>query len=351
MKKKILLALTTALVLGTTSQTFAAPIDDEVTELRARLAQLERRIAERDARMEYESERVDDLERDINYRNSQSSWADKFNLTGELRYRFWGIKHSPDVSNLQLRLFPTFQIDDHFAVKSRITGSYDMKNDSNATASMTYAYLESKFDNFQVNAGKMPLFTNADGGLVADDFFSGLQFITGTDALKFYVNGGHWNKTSADYIGAEAVYDVNDRVNVGAGYHYFKESDRKAQIAAAGTNIGLTDTLSLNAAVAHNSKASSHKTAYNVEADYRGAKRDEKGSWGAFAAYRYIGGDVGIAPTYDSFAQVTDKKGFDIGASFTPYNDTLLKLSYFHGKGLTTKENDRTIFARASIFF
>ena len=350
MKKKFLAALTTALVLGSVSQSFAAPIDDEVAELRARLAQLERRIAERDARIEYESERVDDLERDVNRQNSQTNWADKFKINGEMRYRFWHSKRISDVSRIELRLLPSIQINDNFSIKTRFTAAYNMNSDTESEWRANFAYLEGKFDRFQINAGKMPLYTDADSGMIADDFFSGVQAIVNVgDNAKLKGNAGHWD-VKGDYLGAEVTFNPTENLDLGVGYHHFRQN--KDNIIAGGVGYQLNDDWKLNAAVAHNNKASDKKTAYNLEANYRGAQRDTVGSWGAYAAYRYIGGGVGIAPTYDTFGQTANKKGFEVGAGITPFTDTLLKVSYFHGKSFDVgSPNDRTFFARASLFF
>ena len=51
------------------------------------------------------------------------------------------------------------------------------------------------------------------------------------------------------------------------------------------------------------------------------------------------------------FGKLADKKGFEVGATWTPYKNTLTKLAYFHGKRFVTDADDRTFFARASIFF
>ncbi|MBO4401782.1 MAG: hypothetical protein J5809_08050 [Selenomonadaceae bacterium] len=350
MKKKILSALTATLILGVVSPTFAAPIDDEVAELRARLAQLERRIAERDARIEYESERVDDLERGVNRHTNQTNWAEKFKVNGELRYRFWNMNRRDDVSQLQLRILPSVQINENFAVKTRFTASYNMNSDTESDWRANFAYLEGKFNRFQINAGKLPLFTEADGGMVADDFFSGVQAIVDVgDTAKLRGNVGHWDE-KGDYLGAEVTVNPNENLDFGVGYHHFRRN--KDNIVAGGVGYQLNDDWKLNAAVAYNNKANSHKTAYNLEANYHGANRKEVGSWGAYAAYRYVGSGVGIVPTYDTYGQTANKRGFEIGAGYTPFTDTLLKVSYFHGKSFDAGHpTDRTFFARASLFF
>ena len=366
MKKTVLSALTAAFVLGlATPQVSAAPVeedaepvnveveevevtspvivtrtdprfDEELRDLRARVALLERESDERES---------------YDYGKSNHDWLDKFKLTGEMRYRFWHDKagNTKGSNNqLQVRFFPTVEINDTFTIKTRLTGTYNhMEHDNGSSWAMTYAYLQGKFDGFQINAGKMPLFTDVDKGMIADDFFSGVQFITDFDGVDLKVNGGDWK--DSDYIGAEATYGLDEGLKIGAGYHHFQHSGAKSNIFVAGGEYKLSDDWSINGAYAHNNKGD-HKNAYNVEGNYLGAKRSEEGSWGAFAAYRYVPDDVGIAPTYDSYSISRDKKGFEFGGTYTPMKDSLLKVSYFHGKTFN-HGNARTLFARASLFF
>lgn len=359
MKKSIASALTLAVVLGAASTTFAAPTDQEVEALKERVAALESLIREQN-RVIQEQNRSTASRRDVNeldYRlanlersSSNNSWIDKFNIGGELRYRYWNLDKRPDFSRLEIRLLPTFTIDNHFAVKARFTGTYNnFQDDNDAAWATNFAYLESKFDNFQVNAGKLPLFTNADQGLVADDFFSGVQAIFGTDT-KIQVNAGNFD--GSNYIGAEATKTFTDKINAGLGYHYLKQggTDNEANIIAGGIGFKINEDFGLFGAVAHNTEANNDKTAYNLEGNYKGANRKVKASWGAYAAYRYVPGTVTTYSTYDTFGRVKGKKGFEVGATWTPYQNTLTKLAYFHGKTFGGVD-DKTLFARASIFF
>ena len=350
MKKSIASALTAAIVLGVTSTSFATPTDEEVAQLRARVAELERLVREQNNSTASQRQvnnldyRVTELER-----TSGDSLSDKLSIDGELRYRFWSRYKASDVSNLQFRLLPTFKVDEHFAVKARINASYDMNNDTRTFYRTDYAYLESKFDNFQLNAGKLVLFSNADEGLVADDYFSGLQAIAG-DKAKIAVNLGKFSGNN--YAGAEVTTSLNEKIDAGVGYHYFKPdgSDDDFSVIAGGVGFNINEDWRLFGAIAHNTEASSDKTAYNIEGSYKGANKSEKGTWGAYAAYRYVPDNAVVAPTYDTFS-FTNKKGFEIGADWTPYRNTYTKLAYFHGKYFGGGGDDRTLFARASIFF
>lgn len=293
--------------------------------------------------------------------------SDMVKWTGEVRYRYWndktaGARSGSNNNQLQVRLFPTAEVNEHWTAKARFTAADNMKSDStsnnNKNTELTYVYAEGKYDNFIVNLGRMPLATQADamtgsGSMIADDFFSGGQVIGKFDDIQARLNVGRWNKfgsTAADYYGIEAVYDAKEALKFGAGYHYLKSGSQKASIIVGGASYKLTDDMKVGGSIAHNSKANDHKTGYNVELEYMGANRNIPGSWGAFVAYRYLGREIGIAPTYDSYGVTKHKKGFDLGATYTPVKNTFTKLSYFHGKSFYGGTN-KTWFVRTSFFF
>lgn len=318
-------------------------------------ANLERLSAEFRDELDGFGVRLDELEKH----------ADKVKWTGEVRYRYWndktaGQRQGKDNNSLQLRLFPTAEINENWTAKARITATDNMKDDNSGDAALTFVYAEGKYDAFTVRLGRMPLVTQADamvdsGSMIADDFFSGLQLTSQFgDNITGYFNAGRVKKADkADYIGIEGVYDTHDALKLGAAFHYFKNfgaNDRKAHILVGGASYQINDDMKVGGSIAHNNKATDHKTAYNVELDYLGANRNDPGSWGAFAAYRYVGSQVGFAPTYDSYGAANNKKGFDIGATYAPYRNTFAKVSYFHGKSFTGG-TDKTWFTRVSLFF
>ena len=227
---------------------------------------------------------------------------------------------------------------------------------------MTYIYAEGKYDKFGVKIGRMPLWNNVDSGMTVDDFFSGLQLIYG-DKVKVQVEGGRWKgpwTNPSDYAGIELRYDDKSRFDAGLSYRHFKTKDlktrggygneEKANVWSVGAGYKFNDDLKLSGAFSKNNKANDYSKAFNVGLNYKGANR-KAGSWGAFAFYRYVGQNVAFAPTYDSFGRRANKKGVDIGLNWSPIKNTLTQVSYFWGKTLDTKENDRTFFGRVSFFF
>ncbi len=286
--------------------------------------------------------------------------SDMVQWTGEVRYRYWNDKTAgvrQNSNQIQVRFFPTVQINDTWAAKARITATDNMKSDSSGDAELTFIYAEGKYDKLKIDFGKMPLFTYADQGLVADDFFSGGRLTYNVNEnIEAKFEAGRWKgynsdtDPAADYVGIEALYDNDEGIDGGIAYRHFKLDDGKAKILSIGGAYQLNDDMKIAAAYARNSKADDHKNAYSIEWDYLGADKKIPQSWGAFVAYRYIGDEVGIAPTFDTYGRTGNKKGFDFGGNYVPYKNTLAAINYFHGKSFNGGTN-KVFFTRASWFF
>jgi len=163
--------------------------------------------------------------------------ADMLKWTGELRYIFQRTNNEGSVdgshNRAELRLFPTAEVNDHWHVKARITARNDMKNDTTTNATLTYIYAEGAYKNFTVAAGKMPLTSTNDEGLVVDDFFSGGQLTFGKK-LKTVLKYGRWNlgnstvskNNAADYQGIQFNYN-SGKVFAGLGYRHFSSDSFK----------------------------------------------------------------------------------------------------------------------------
>ena len=331
-------------------------------------------------------------------------YADKVIWTGELRYRYWANKEDTKIdgkkydrktskNQLQMRLFPTAEVNDHWKLKARMTASADMRGDTSGNFKLTYGYAEGTYDKLRINIGKIPFYSNVDDGLIMDDFMSGAQIIYG-DKFKVALTAGRWNlenanleldrsgykdayhfvtgdtlsldDAAANYQGIEISYGSRDDFYIGAGYHHFRSDDlgklpgyyrerarksgKNANIWAIGASYNFGGNVKLAGSFARNQKAEDFEKAYSVSLDYKGADRKNPGSWGIGVAYRYVGQNVAFAPTYDVW-DTTNKKGVDIYASWAPLMNTYLQVNYFKGKTLDTKEDTQTFFGRVSWFF
>ena len=309
--------------------------------------------------------------------------ADKVKFTGEARYRYWsyrdeqadGSQKRTNVNSLQYRLLPTAEINDNWHVNARLTGKLDMAKDTTTSdMALTYIYADGKYKNFEVKLGRQSLYSTADEGLVTDDFFTGAQ-VTFGNKLKVALEAGRWdinkygNETvtegavndPANYQGIDLGYTLG-KMTMGAAYRHFNSDVFKTAVGYDGKtddaniwSVGGRYTFSKNVALAadyaSNTKADDYKKSGNVELDYKAANKANKGSWGAFVAYRYLGANVSLMPTYDTARAANNEKGWDFGASYIPFTNVLTTLGYFNGKDLATNQKADTLYARVSFYF
>ncbi|WP_295715153.1 porin [uncultured Mitsuokella sp.] len=428
MKKTLVSALTTALVVGAASTTFAAanpfsdvPADhwayDAVSQLAAdgviegygdttfrgnqnitryEMAQMiAKAMAKSDVSAadkalidklaaEFSDElnnlgvRVSNLERN----------ADKVKWTGEARYTYTstrdekadGSQDKDNADKLQLRLFPTAEINNNWHVKARLTAKTDLASDKgdDGNVKLTYVYADGQYKNFDVKLGKMPLYSVADDGLILDDFFSGAQVNFGKD-LKTTLEAGRWdladeaNKhiadaaatdSAANYQGIELNY-APSKLRLGAAYRHFNSdafthvtnyrngsTSDDANIWSVGAGYKFDHNWNLFGAFAKNDEADNYETAHNIQLSYKGSDIANKGTWGAYAAYRYLGQNVSLMPTYDTaHTSHLNEKGWEVGADYVPFQNVYTAVEYFDGKDLATDRDGKTLFGRVSFFF
>ena len=96
--------------------------------------------------------------------------------------------------------------------------------------------------------------------------------------------------------------------------------------------------------------ASKFKKSYQFTYEYKGADQADKGSWGAYAAYRYLGA-ASVLPTTDGAQSGT--KGLELGLGYVPYKNVLLSAKYFKGKTIESKDNDKVqkLYGSVEFFF
>ena len=422
MKKTLSAALTTALVIGAASTTFAAanpfadvPADhwayDAVSQLAAdgviegygdstfkgnrnitryEMAQMvakamakntngadkalvDKLAAEFGEELSNLGVRVANLERN----------ADKVKWNGEARYRYWDYRDKQadgktartDKATMQFRLLPTAEINENWKVKARFTATSNAKNDTAGKAEMTFVYADGVYDNVEIKVGKMPFFSANDDGLVMDNFFSGAQLTAGKD-VKVILQAGRWDiagqgnsfinaadvKDHAGYQGVQVNYE-KDKIFAGVGYRHFNSTvfktvnysksgnDEDAHIWSVGGKYTFNKIWALGGAYAQNTKADSYNKSASVQLDYKKANKVNAGSWGAFLGYRHVGANVSLAPTFDTTRAAANVKGWDLGATYIPFKNTLVTLGYFNGKQLNNDRKTQTMYARLSYFF
>ncbi len=305
--------------------------------------------------------------------------ADMGKWTGELRYvyksdRVEGTRKN-DLNRMELRLFPTAEVNDHWSIKTRLTARYNMDKDNTGNLALTYAYAEGKYKNFSVALGKMSNYSTNDDGLVTDDYFSGVRLTVGSK-LQGVLEAGRWDMsrgngagsaftsdTTANYQGIQLNYS-DKKFNGGLGYRHFTSEGFKsvanysnnnkedaANVFSLGAAYRFDSNLRLSGAYAKNTAADDKSNSYSLKLAYKGANRNNAGTWGAHAAYRYVSRNVSFAPTFESMFSLNHRKGWELGVQYVPFHHIMADAVYFQGKTLDTDLDTKTLYGRVRFYF
>jgi len=283
-----------------------------------------------------------------------------------------GKKRTND-DNLLFRLEPSAEVNSHWHVNARLDAETKMNKDAGEDGSdkvgLKYAWAQGDYGDFQVKLGKMELLSAEayakPGALIFDHHFSGAEVSFGKD-LRVKLQAGRISNEEltdpANYQAAELMY--NGRLTAGVGYYrlssktYIGYTGGKERIGIWGVNAGYSFDKNnfLSAAYARNNSLAmdkKYKKSYQISYDYKGAKPEDRGSWGAYVSYRYIAG-AALGATTDGAMEFT--KGVEVGTDYTLFPNVVLTAKYFRGKDLNPRVVDgqdkvSKLFGRVQFFF
>jgi len=303
--------------------------------------------------------------------------VDNVKWYGEMRYYYKSNRDTSKTNHqyMNFRLKADAQVNEHWTVKSRVEYKSDMNNSKNVTKNantdgddtsfyLNRAYAEGVYGNTVIDLGKFPAYTTVDQGMVFDDDMSGAMVQFGKD-VKVSIWGGRYstdaNGKHSTTTNAYSPYTVNyqaievdsnqaKKFTWGVAYHHVA-GVKTANVWEVGLGYKFTPTVALHGAYARSSydSDSKDKKAYNVQLNYKGADAAHKGSFGIFAAYRYLGQHTVLAPTYDEMTG--DQKGWDFGFNYALQKNIVGTLAYYTGKQISTDKNNSTLFGQVEFFF
>ena len=356
----------------------AAEFSDELASLGVRVAALEKK--------------VDNVHWNgrVRYRFiSQHKEGDMTPPGKEANVKYTNGSSHQNTNQFLFRLQPTLDINKNWKGHARISYYSDADSAKNVnTAVMDWLWAEGQYGSTNIKLGRLVYHSEADYGLFIDDPISGGQITFGKDikatltAGRYQFNNGEagtgifgWNKDKAvSYQGAEVYNDRKARFTWGLGYHHFTAdglydgfgfNGSSAGVWAAGLGYKITPTLGLfgsytkNVSMKNsegmNKGAADH--AYSIELDYKGASPKDPGSFGVFAAYRYLGPAATLYTTHRVFGGMREgDKGWEVGASYTFAQNILGTVRYFSGKRLSLESgvsdrNRSSLFTELTFFF
>ena len=423
MKKTLVSALTTALVVGAASTTFAAanpfadvPADhwayDAVAQLvqdgvvngysadgtfkgdqsmsRYEMAQIvAKAMAKSDAAdhnnkalIEKLSAEFSDELANLGGRGANlEAKTDNVKWNGLIRYD-WNTtnyesqkKHrETENNNVRLRFEPSITINENWTGHARL--DYEVEKDevnSSKEVSTEWVYAEGNYGKASVKLGRFNTFSDASHGLVTDlDSATGIEIqYAPTSNWKVKATAARLSVDDIDVLTAKQIDGGDEAATYFAGEVNYNNG--KWEVSAGYHKVGLgTDTLKYNgsddfqvvdAGVAYafdkNVKASfdyarasdwkcqdgdSHKDAYNVQVSYKGADAADKGSWGAYVAYRKLSPLAAFGATYDHKAGAEgfySLKGWEFGADYAFAKNIVATAKFFTGTDDLLKDKDK----------
>ncbi len=324
--------------------------------------------------------------------------ADKMKWNGELRYtyqsnRFEGQTRS-NVDELLVRLEPSAEINEHWRFNSRLDAAIDMSADTSNDIKLQRAWAEGKYGSFTAKIGQIPDLTSYDRNMMFFNEMSGAELNFGK-VLKAQVRVGRLNTNdnnryddslkllgvinndrsvkNAGFTGDG--FDAKDPMNMqslaltyapgkfsftGAFYHfnsdifrnsfYTQNADKDdANIWEVASTYRFDKNFAVIGAYLKNSKADYFKHSHVIHLDYKGSKKTDVGSWGAYASYRYQGANVSLDGANDGAMYNT--KGWEFGTQYTLWKNVQLKAIYFKGKQLANAKDAEKLFGRVEFFF
>lgn len=280
MKKTLTAALTTALVVGAASTTFAAanpfsdvPADhwayDAVAQLaddgviegygdgtyrgqneitRYEMAQMvAKAMAKEDQVNAQQKAMIDRLAAEFSEElnnlgvrvSNLEDRIDNVKWTGELRYTYSykggkGVDDGPEKdSEILFRLQPTATINDHWKVKARLDAAWNPGSDTgkDGNVKLKRAYAAGHYGITDINAGLIPYFS--EQGVVLDDNLSGASVVIGADQkLTGTLMGGResldgtgvedLDKGHANLFGANLTWKATDSFTLAGEYYHMR---------------------------------------------------------------------------------------------------------------------------------
>ncbi len=311
--------------------------------------------------------------------------SDNLTFSGKIRDRYYEIKRDKGkeetYNKILLRLDPKAYIGDTgWTANARIEYTMDTRTDSNASQSVPRAYVKGPIGDVTVSLGRQQL--KPGKGFLMDKDFTGVRATMGSKVFKTDLYAGRFNFKKNDYddspnardltgeiFVADFAYNPTKNLNLIAGYFGLHGIDseyngktihawgygkgygdsNKANIWYVGGTYKFDDNVSLFGAYGENTSAESYETAKTVQLNYKKAKANDPGSWGAYVGYRYLGQNVAIKPTY--YEATYDQKGYVAGLEYTFAENIVGYLQYFDGKDITSDTDASKLFSQVEFYF
>ncbi|SFA98760.1 S-layer homology domain-containing protein [Selenomonas ruminantium] len=319
--------------------------------------------------------------------------ADMVKWNGKAEYTFTR-NHYEDKNNqgdvtsndnkFLFRLEPSAEVNKNWHVNARLDAWTDSASDAgdgknSEKVELKRIWAQGDYKNFQVRVGKMG--NKIANDIVFDDPFSGIDVTFGkqvqatlaygrvkASTFEYFNNDASAtpNPTNAGTIGYWGVgvkYDAGKKLTARAAYQNFglnyknndasKTYSENMGVWSIGAGYKFDKNFAIDATYARGNKALAdglqQKTAFAYGVSYKGAQPANKGSWGAWVGYRYLGQGAAFHPTYDVVK--AGYKGLELGVKYVPWKNIVTQVQYGTGANIDTNKSYNTLFGRVEFLF
>ncbi|SDP03539.1 putative porin, partial [Selenomonas ruminantium] len=334
--------------------------------------------------------------------------ADMVKWNGKAEYTYWSHRDKDahtktNDDQLLFRLEPSAEVNSHWHVNARLDASTDLAKDTagdnhgdaqDSNVKLKRIWAQGEYGKFQVKLGK---FASLNDDSIADTPFSGAEVSYGKDVkvilgagrldiddvavpdktrvipglrmlsksidktanyqyaglevTKGKLFGGaywhHLNASNFNYKSVESTLIPGYMVCDPAGYAK-KDTDEFNTWMLKGAYT-FSKNVGVNGFYAQNHDADYYKKAGSVEVTYKGAQKENRGTWGAWVAYRHLGVNAIVASPWDVVG--LNQKAWEVGGNYTIFKNVVGTLRYGHGKDLDDKNKVENLFGRVEFFF
>lgn len=258
------------------------------------------------------------------------------------------------VNRVEIRLMPQITINDNWTANARIRANINTK-DNSQTDDGTFVdrlWAQGKYDNFTVKIGKLPHILKSTHGMIYDNGMSGIEATFGKD-VQLTLAAGRTEQVlekaeASDYLAAEVNY-ANGKLEAGTSYSRFgglKIVDGTMNTWGVGAKYQFDSKWAVQADYARNNleakKGYDVKDAYNYQLTYGTFKKATPGTFEVYAAYRKINSNIYPGSTYDTLDGAT--KGWLVGTQVGLAKNVYSKLEYFMAKDYNNNDQKKNLF-------
>ena len=283
--------------------------------------------------------------------------VDNVKWDGLIRYEYKNVStdnkdsDGDNTNQTYLRLNTTMQINENWEGHARLNATLDGDEKQEGDVTVDRAWAEGHYTNFTVKIGKLYQWDNASRGLLMDATFTGVEVDFGK-TVQVVLAGGRavenntWHNvgdaSTSSTLGLVEVRYVGEKFDIGAGYRMFKagsfQDDDSVNIWNIGAGYRFNQDWAINAAYA---KASGdtfvnkdRDTSYRFQVQYGQMDPSVANSFDVILSYRKMDMN-GMNKFGSGDAQYGAFKGWGIQVDYAPIENIVVELEYAAGTDFT----------------